>query len=130
MRQRRERVLAVMAKKDIVLNVRIDTDDWVFACLYMLQAMYKIHVDYGFREEYNFDSWLLEKIDQWSLFSITSVGFMAINLLPVRMGEFVRPYLISQKSSIRLGSSLATIVVERVFDMLTLMIFQNICLML
>lgn len=64
----------------------------------------------------------LKKIDQWSLLSTTSVGFMAISLLPVRMGEFVRPYLISKKSDIRLGASLATIVVERVFDMLTLMI--------
>ncbi len=63
----------------------------------------------------------LKKIDQWSLLSATSVGFMAISLLPVRMGEFVRPYLISKKSDIRLGASLATIVVERVFDMLTLM---------
>jgi len=64
----------------------------------------------------------LKKIDQWSLFSVTSVGFMAISLLPVRMGEFARPYLISRKSGIKLGASLATIVVERVFDMLTLMI--------
>ncbi len=64
----------------------------------------------------------LKKIDQWSLLSATSVGFMAISLLPVRMGEFVRPYLIARKSDIRLGASLATIVVERVFDMLTLMI--------
>jgi len=71
----------------------------------------------------------LKKIDQWSLFSVTSVGFMAISLLPVRMGEFVRPYLISRKSGIRLGASLATIVVERVFDMLTLMIVLLLIIM-
>jgi uncharacterized protein (TIRG00374 family) len=67
----------------------------------------------------------LEKINQWTLFSITAVGFMAISLLPVRMGEFARPYLISKKSSIRMGSALATIVVERIFDMLTLSIFSS-----
>jgi uncharacterized protein (TIRG00374 family) len=44
------------------------------------------------------------------------------------MGEIVRPYLISQKSPVKLGSSLATIVVERIFDMLTLMIFLLIVL--
>ena len=71
----------------------------------------------------------LEKISQGTLFSITSVGFMAITLLPVRMGEFVRPYLISRKSTIKLGSSLATIVVERIFDMLTLMILLLFVLM-
>jgi hypothetical protein len=63
----------------------------------------------------------MEKVDQKTLFSITAVGFMAINLLPWRMGEIVRPYLISRKSSIKMGSSLATIVVERTFDMLSLM---------
>ena len=70
----------------------------------------------------------MAKVNQWTLFSITSVGFMAISLLPVRMGEIVRPYLISQKSPVKLGSSLATIVVERIFDMLTLMIFLLIVL--
>ena len=72
----------------------------------------------------------LEKIDQRTLFSITAVGFMAISLLPVRTGEFVRPYLISRKSSIRIGSALATIVVERIFDMLTLMMVLLLILMM
>jgi len=71
----------------------------------------------------------IETIDQWSLFSITAVGFMAITILPMRMGEFARPYLISQKSTIKMGSSLATIVVERIFDMLTLMIFLLLVIM-
>ncbi|KPJ56427.1 MAG: hypothetical protein AMJ42_05320 [Deltaproteobacteria bacterium DG_8] len=72
----------------------------------------------------------LEKIDQWSLFSITAVGFMAIVLLPVRMGELARPYLISQKSTIKMGSSLATVVVERIFDMLTLLMVLLLILMM
>ena len=72
----------------------------------------------------------LERIDQKTLFPITSVGFMAISLLPVRMGEFVRPYLISRKSTVKLGSALATIVVERIFDMLTLMILLLFVLMM
>jgi len=72
----------------------------------------------------------IEKIDQWSLFSITAVGFMAITILPVRMGEFARPYLISQKSTIKMGSALATIVVERIFDMLTLMMFLLLVIMM
>lgn len=70
----------------------------------------------------------MAKISQRTLFAITSVGFMAISLLPVRMGEIVRPYLVSQKSPVKISSSLATIVVERVFDMLTLMIFLLIVL--
>ena len=72
----------------------------------------------------------LEKINQWTLFSITAVGFMAISLLPWRMGEFARPYLISRKSTIKMGSSLATILVERIFDMLTLMMVLLLVLMM
>ena len=43
----------------------------------------------------------MEKIDQFSLFSVTSVGFLAIASIPARLGELARPYLISKKSSIK-----------------------------
>ncbi|MCG6537032.1 MAG: flippase-like domain-containing protein, partial [Syntrophales bacterium LBB04] len=49
------------------------------------------------------------------------IGFMTISLLPARLGEFTRPLLVKQKSGIRISSTMATIVVERVFDLLTLM---------
>jgi glycosyltransferase 2 family protein len=65
----------------------------------------------------------LQVLDQRTLFSVTSVGFMGILLLPARIGEFLRPYLISQKKQIDLRSALATVVVERVFDGLTIMGF-------
>ena len=58
----------------------------------------------------------LEKIDQFSLFSVTSVGFMAIAAIPARLGELARPYLISKKSTIKMSSALGTIVVERALD--------------
>src|SRR3990172_9318584 len=34
----------------------------------------------------------LKRVEKWPLFSITAIGFMAIDLLPIRMGEFARPY--------------------------------------
>ena len=63
----------------------------------------------------------LEEIGQRKLFPITCIGFMAIALIPMRIGELVRPYLISTKSRIPLTSSLATILVERVLDGITLL---------
>jgi len=63
----------------------------------------------------------LEKIDQLSLFSVTSVGFLAIAAIPARIGELARPYLISQKSSIKMSSALGTIIVERVLDSFTVL---------
>ena len=64
----------------------------------------------------------LVKYRQGPLLAISSVGFMAIGVLPARLGEFVRPYLVKQKSGVRMSSTMATIVVERVFDMLTIMV--------
>jgi uncharacterized protein (TIRG00374 family) len=58
----------------------------------------------------------MEKIDQFSLFSVTCVGFLAIAAIPARIGEVARPYLISKKSSIKMSSALGTILIERVLD--------------
>src|SRR4051812_35245938 len=44
------------------------------------------------------------------------IGFFANNILPFRMGEFVRAHVAGQKFGISRTSSLATIVVERIFD--------------
>ena len=51
---------------------------------------------------------------------IATVGFMAIIALPLRMGEFVRPYLIADPPHIRMSQGLGTMAVERVFDGLIL----------
>ena len=64
----------------------------------------------------------LEKIDQLSLFSVTSVGFLAIIAIPARLGELARPYLITKKSRIKMSAALGTIVVERVLDSLTVLV--------
>ncbi len=48
--------------------------------------------------------------------SICAIGFMAILLLPLRLGEFVRPYLLSKKSGVPMTAALGTVVVERVID--------------
>lgn len=61
-------------------------------------------------------------IGQMKLFSITSVGFLAIMALPARIGELARPYLISNRTGIRMPSALATVVVERIFDILTVLV--------
>jgi uncharacterized protein (TIRG00374 family) len=57
-----------------------------------------------------------------SLFPILIIGFMANNLLPARAGEFVRAYLNGTKEKISRSASLATIVLERIFDGLTMLI--------
>ena len=65
----------------------------------------------------------IKKIDQRTLFPITSVGFLAIIIAPMRLGEVVRPYLISVKNSVPFGSGIATILIERTMDLLMLLVF-------
>ena len=50
------------------------------------------------------------------LFSVTSVGFLAIVALPARLGELARPYLLSRKTSIPMSSALGTVFAERALD--------------
>ncbi len=54
------------------------------------------------------------------LASPLAVGYMANNLLPVRMGEIIRSYYLARKTSLSGISVLGTLIVERTFDGLTL----------
>jgi len=66
----------------------------------------------------------IKKIKFSNLFAATCIGFMANNVLPLRLGEFVRAYsLSSQDKGITKSASLATIFVERmVFDLMALLL--------
>lgn len=57
----------------------------------------------------------------WRLMSILSIGYLAINVVPLRMGEFVRPTLLAEKENIPFGAGLAAIFIERLVDMLMLL---------
>ncbi len=63
----------------------------------------------------------IKKIGFPNLFAGILIGFMANNVLPVRMGEIVRAYIIGRSERIRKSASFATVVVERLFDGFTVM---------
>lgn len=58
-----------------------------------------------------------------NLLSVTCIGFMANNVLPARVGEVLRPFILYKKENVRFSTSFATVIVERIFDMLGLIIF-------
>lgn len=60
------------------------------------------------------------------LFPIVVVGYMANDVLPARMGELVRAYVLGQKELVSKSAGLATILVERVFDGVVLLLFAVI----
>ena len=61
-------------------------------------------------------------------FGSLSIGFMANSVLPARGGEFVRAFTIGQTEKISKSASFATIIVERVFDLITLILFLVVSL--
>jgi uncharacterized protein (TIRG00374 family) len=57
-----------------------------------------------------------------NLFPATIIGYMANNILPARLGEFVRAYVLGQKEKIETSSVFATLVVDRLFDGFTVLL--------
>ena len=56
-----------------------------------------------------------------SLFSINSIGFLSINVIPLRLGELVRPTLLAEKHPVSFGEGMAAIVLERLLDVAMLL---------
>jgi uncharacterized protein (TIRG00374 family) len=61
------------------------------------------------------------------LLAISSVGFMAILALPVRLGEFIRPYYVVRGGQSRMSAVLGTVAVERIVDGLLISILFFAC---
>lgn len=53
-----------------------------------------------------------------STFWSTAIGFMVNAIIPIRLGEFIRAYLLSVKEKIGFAPSVSSIVVERTLDVL------------
>ncbi len=56
-------------------------------------------------------------------FEVVVIGYMANDVLPARIGELVRAYVLSRRTGVRKTATLATIFVERVFDGITMIGF-------
>ncbi len=63
------------------------------------------------------------------IFSPMMIGFMFNNILPAHLGEFVRMYLGARQLRLNNSQILATIVLERVFDMLAVILFFGLALL-
>jgi len=52
-----------------------------------------------------------------AVFKTTVIGFAVSTLLPARAGEVVRPYLLARRAGFSATSAFATIILERVLDL-------------
>ena len=63
----------------------------------------------------------LKRIPQRRLFPVVCIGYMGNNVYPARAGEVLRSILLKQTDNVPISGSLATIVVERLFDGITIL---------
>jgi uncharacterized protein (TIRG00374 family) len=69
--------------------------------------------------------YLLEPLGRPSFvnaFRATAVGFAASSILPARAGEVIRPYFLARHERMSATGAFATIILERVLDMLTVVV--------
>jgi len=63
-----------------------------------------------------------------SLWNFSLIGFMISYLLPGRLGEIARPVLLAEKEKIKKSQAIATIINERLFDLLTVLLLLSVYL--
>jgi uncharacterized protein (TIRG00374 family) len=63
------------------------------------------------------------KIPLLPVYSASAIGFMANMVLPFRVGEFARPYMVSRSTGVSLSATIASVIIERVLDLGALFVF-------
>ena len=58
----------------------------------------------------------LKAIPTGAMFPIVCIGYMGNNIYPARAGEVLRAVILKRKEGVPVSASLATIIVERIFD--------------
>lgn len=72
----------------------------------------------------------IQRVPVRHLFSALLIGYAANDILPAHLGEFLRAYLVGRKRNIPASATLATIVVERIVDILSLVFIMALTLII
>ncbi len=65
----------------------------------------------------------LKAISTRKMFPIVAIGYMGNNIYPARAGEVLRAVVLKRKEGVPISASLATIIVERIFDGVVMLAF-------
>ena len=66
--------------------------------------------------------------DIGSHYRATAVGFLAINVLPFRIGELVRPWFLARETGVRGSAALGTLLLERAIDFACVVLISGVVL--
>ena len=72
----------------------------------------------------------IHEVKIFTLFNALIIGYMFNVFLPAHLGEFIRAYVIGQKEPISSSSAFATIVIERILDVFSLLIIMMFALVI
>ena len=62
------------------------------------------------------------------LFPVVVIGYMANDVLPLRLGEVARCFVLRRREGVPQSAALGTVLVERVMDGLTMLVFMGVTL--
>src|SRR5512133_1858171 len=65
----------------------------------------------------------IKKIPTQTMFPVTTIGYMGNNIYPARAGEVLRAVILKRREGVPVSASLATIIVERIFDGVVMLAF-------
>jgi uncharacterized protein (TIRG00374 family) len=65
----------------------------------------------------------IKSISTRVMFPITCIGYMGNNIYPARAGEVLRAVILKRKEGVPISASLATVIVERIFDGVVMLAF-------
>ncbi len=90
---------------------------------YLLPALFLTMVSYGLRAvRWRLLLMPLKATRIKNLFPATIIGYMANNLLPARLGEFVRAYALARSESLTTSAVFASLVIDRLCDGFTVLL--------
>jgi uncharacterized protein (TIRG00374 family) len=65
----------------------------------------------------------LKKIPTRTMFPIVCIGYMGNNIYPARAGEVLRAVILKRREGVPISASLATVIIERIFDGVVMLAF-------
>lgn len=65
----------------------------------------------------------LQQVPLGRLWVVTAIGYMAINVLPARLGEVVRPWLLSRRAPVSFSNVVGNLVVEKTMDSVVTLVY-------
>jgi glycosyltransferase 2 family protein len=65
----------------------------------------------------------LKKISTATMFPVVCIGYFGNNVFPARAGEVLRAYVLKRREGVSVSASLATVIIERIFDGVVMLCF-------